>query len=157
MNERPLIVAERNAANLISNFGSAEAEAEHLVVNVVACLATLLQQECLREAEGRLSVAVDEEAARDEAEDTIVDGGLVVGDCTCCVIGEVGEPTLLAHDLLGAHELLTLVAQHARVRVEAPQGAPVRRQRLIVVRDELRANSREIRHFLIFAPKLLNK
>ena len=82
MNERPLIVAERNAANLISNVGSAEAEAEHLVVNVVACLATLLQQECLREAEGRLSVAVDEEAARDEAEDTIVSGGLVVGDCT---------------------------------------------------------------------------
>lgn len=41
-------------------------------MDVVASLTTLLQKEGLREAEGSLPVTVDEEAARDEHEDSII-------------------------------------------------------------------------------------
>ena len=55
---------------------SAQAEAEALVVDVVARFAARLEEEGLREVERLLCVAIDAQLALDEAEDSLVDAWL---------------------------------------------------------------------------------
>ena len=103
----------------------------------VALRATLLEEEGLREAE-RLAT-VDGHAAVDHGEDAIIHGGLEVVNAVSRVELEVGKSTQLAHDLLSAHELLSLVRQQRLVSIEGGNGLLVS-EASVVVLDELLAN-----------------
>ena len=115
-------------------------------MDIVALLSTLHEKECLRELERRLSVAVDEEAARDEHENAIAGRGLIVSCCVRRVVGQVWKSAELLRDLLYPHELFAFVGQHAFVSVEFCKRIPVRGQGCVIVRDELGADVLERCH-----------
>lgn len=106
-------------------------------MDVVAVLAALLQEERLREVERLFRVAVDAEAARNEADDALVDRGLEVNSGLFSVVCQVGQAAELSHDLLRTQELFAFVREHTLVGVEAGEALSVRRQLVEVVRDEL--------------------
>ena len=123
-------------------------------MDVVASFTTWHQEESLSEAKRSLLVSIDEQAARDEAENAIVNTGLVVSNSALRIVGEVGKATLLAHDLLGTQELLAFIRQHARICVQRSELAPVRRECVVVVRDELRSNTLKIGHLPLICAKI---
>ena len=109
-------------------------------MDVVALLATLLKEERLRESQWILLVSINEKLSRNEHENALVDGRLIVSAGAGRIVRQVRQSTLLFHNLLNTHELFAFVGEHALISVEGGKASSVSRKCLEIVSDELRAD-----------------